>query len=79
VSIKCSEEARAMITWALMASAVVALVLVVLVQDKWTSEDSWFVAVFASAIMAMTISIRSIRDDDAEEKLEPSPSVGLPG
>jgi hypothetical protein len=44
-----------MITWALIASAVTALVLVVLVQDKWTSVDSWFVAVFASAVMAMVI------------------------
>ena len=44
-----------MITWALIASAVIALVLVVLVQGKWTSLDSWFAAVFASAIMAMVI------------------------
>ena len=29
-----------MITWALIASAVIALVLVVLVQGKWTSQDS---------------------------------------
>ena len=33
----------------------IALVLVVLVQDKWTSQDSWFAAVFASAVMAMVI------------------------
>ena len=44
-----------MITWALIASAVIALVLVVLVQGKWTSRDSWFAAVFASAVMAMMI------------------------
>ena len=44
-----------MITWALIASAVIALVLVVLMQGKWTSLDSWFAAVFASAIMAMVI------------------------
>jgi hypothetical protein len=44
-----------MITWALIASAVIALVLVVLVQGKWTSLDSWFAAVFASAVMAMLI------------------------
>ena len=44
-----------MFTWALIASAVIALVLVVLVQGKWTSRDSWFVAVFASAVMAMVI------------------------
>ena len=44
-----------MITWALIASAVIALVLVVLVQGKWTSRDSWFAAVFASVIMAMVI------------------------
>ena len=37
-----------MITWALIASAVIALVLVVLVQGKWTSRDSWFAAVFLS-------------------------------
>ena len=44
-----------MITWALIGSAVIALVLVVLAQGKWTSLDSWFVAVFASAVMAMVI------------------------
>ena len=44
-----------MITWALIASAVIALVLVVLVQGKRTSQDSWFAAVFASAVMAMVI------------------------
>ena len=44
-----------MITWALIASAVIALVLVVLAQGKWTSLDSWFAAVFASAVMAMVI------------------------
>ena len=44
-----------MITWALIASAVIGLVLVVLVQGKWTSQDSWFAAVFASAVMAMVI------------------------
>ena len=31
------------------------LVLVVLVQGKWTNRDSWFAAVFASAVMAMVI------------------------
>ena len=44
-----------MITWALIALAVIALVLVVLVQGKWTRVDSWFAAVFASAVMAMVI------------------------
>ena len=44
-----------MITWALIASAVIALVLVVLLQGKWTSRDSWFAAVFDSAVMAMVI------------------------
>ena len=44
-----------MITWALIGSAVIALVLVVLVQGKWTSVDSWFAAVFASTVMAMVI------------------------
>ena len=44
-----------MITWAVIGSAVIALVLVVLVQGKWTSLDSWFAAVFASATMAMVI------------------------
>jgi hypothetical protein len=44
-----------MITWALIASAVIALMLVVLVQGKWTNRDSWFAAVFASAVMAMVI------------------------
>jgi hypothetical protein len=45
-----------MITWVLIASAVIALVLVVLVQGKWTNRDSWFAAVFASAVMAMVIN-----------------------
>ena len=44
-----------MITCALIASAVIALVLVVLAQGKWTSLDSCFAAVFASAVMAMVI------------------------
>jgi hypothetical protein len=42
-----------MITCALIASALIALV--VLVQGKWTNRDSWFAAVFASAVMAMVI------------------------
>jgi len=37
------------------SSALIALVLVVLVQGKWTSRDGWFAAVFASAVMAMVI------------------------
>jgi hypothetical protein len=45
-----------MITCALIALAVIALVVVVLVQGKWTSRDSWFAAVFASAVMAMVIN-----------------------
>ena len=44
-----------MITCVLIASAASALALVVLVQGKWTSRDSWFAAVFASAVMAMVI------------------------
>jgi hypothetical protein len=44
-----------MITWVLIASAVIGLVLVVLVQGKWTNRDSWFAAAFASAVMAMVI------------------------
>ena len=44
-----------MITWALIGSAVIALVFVVLVQGKWTRADSWFAVVFASAVMAMVI------------------------
>ena len=44
-----------MITWALIGSAVTVLALVVLMQGKWTSRDSWFAAVFASAVMAMVI------------------------
>jgi hypothetical protein len=44
-----------MIISVLIASAVIGLMLVVLVQGKWTSLDSWFVAVFASAVMAMVI------------------------
>jgi hypothetical protein len=44
-----------MITCALIALAVIALVVVVLVQGKWTRVDSWFAAVFTSAVMAMVI------------------------
>jgi hypothetical protein len=44
-----------MIISVLIASAFIGLMLVVLVQGKWTSRDSWFVAVFASAVMAMVI------------------------
>ena len=44
-----------MIIWAVIGSAVIALVLVVLMQGKWTRVDSWFAAVFASAVMAMVI------------------------
>ena len=44
-----------MITLALIVLAVIALVVVVLVQGKWTRVDSWFAAVFASAVMAMVI------------------------
>ena len=36
-----------MITRALIGSAVIGLVLVVLVEGKWTSWDGWFAAVFA--------------------------------
>jgi hypothetical protein len=52
-----------MITWAVIGSAVIALVLVVLVQGKWTSRDSWFAAVFAQRhgfMASTTTSIRSI-------------------
>jgi hypothetical protein len=45
----------AMIISVLIASAVIGLLLVLLVQGKWTSMDSWFVAVLASAVMAMVI------------------------
>jgi len=44
-----------MITCALIALAVIALVAVVLVQGKWTRMDSWFAAVLASALLAMVI------------------------
>jgi hypothetical protein len=44
-----------MITWVLIGSAVIALVLVVLVQGKWTRADSWFAAVFTLAMMAMVM------------------------
>jgi hypothetical protein len=45
-----------MIISVLIASAVIGLLLVLLVQGKWTSMDSWFVAVLASTVMAMVIS-----------------------
>jgi hypothetical protein len=44
-----------MIISVLIASAVIGLLLVLLVQGKWTNMDSWFVAVLASAVMAMVI------------------------
>ena len=44
-----------MIISVLIASAFIGLMLVVLVQGEWTRLDSWFVAVFASAVMAMVI------------------------
>jgi hypothetical protein len=44
-----------MITLVLIGSAVTALVLVVLVQGKWTRVDGWFAAVFTLAMMAMVI------------------------
>jgi len=45
----------AMIISVLIASAVIGLLLVLLVQGQWTSMDSWFVAVLASSVMAMVI------------------------
>ena len=45
----------AMIISVLIASAFIGLLLVVQVQGKWTSLDSWFIAFFASAVMAMVI------------------------
>jgi hypothetical protein len=44
-----------MIISVLIASAVIGLLLVLLVQGKWTSMDSWFVAALASSVMAMVI------------------------
>jgi hypothetical protein len=41
-----------MTTWVMI---VIGLVLVVLAQGRWTSRDSWFVAIFAAVIMAMVI------------------------
>jgi hypothetical protein len=45
----------AMTSWVLIVSAVIGLMLVVLEQGKWTSQESWFLAIFASAVMAMVI------------------------
>ena len=44
-----------MIISVLIASAFIGLMLVVLAQGKWTSQDSWFVAALASSVMAMVI------------------------
>ena len=44
-----------MTTWLLIVSAVIGLMLVVMEQGKWTSQDSWFLAIFASTVMAMVI------------------------
>jgi hypothetical protein len=45
----------AMTSCVLIVSAVIGLMLVVLEQGKWTSQESWFLAIFASAVMAMVI------------------------
>src|SRR5262245_47222204 len=45
----------AMFISVLIASAVIGLLLVVLVQGGWTSLDRWFVAVLAWAVIAMVI------------------------
>ena len=44
-----------MIIWVLIVSAVIGLMLVVMEQGTWTSQDSWFLAILASAVMAMVI------------------------
>ena len=44
-----------MIISVMIASAVIGLLLVVLAQGKWTSLDSWFLAILASSVMAMVI------------------------
>jgi hypothetical protein len=70
-----------MITWVLIASAVIGLMLVVLVQGKWTSPDSWFVAIFALAVMAMVIGhhfnqmrLPGLGEDDGAQHSELGPS-----
>ena len=44
-----------MIISVMIASAVIGLLLVVLVQGKWTSLDSWFVAILGWSVIAMVI------------------------
>jgi hypothetical protein len=52
-----------MIISVLIASAVIGLLLVLLVQGKWTSRDSWFVALFASSVTAMVIGHYIVQSD----------------
>ena len=47
--------AGAMIISVSIASAVIGLLLVLLVQGHWTSLDRWFVAVLGWAVVAMVI------------------------
>lgn len=54
-SIRPTSSLIAMTTWVLIVSTVIGLMLVVLEQGKWTSQDSWFLAIFASTVMAMVI------------------------
>jgi hypothetical protein len=49
-----------MITWIIIWLTLMALVLVVLIQRKWTSWESWFLVVFASMVIAVVVGPRAI-------------------
>jgi hypothetical protein len=49
-----------MITWIIGWLTLMALVLVVLIQRKWTNWDNWFLVVFALTVIAVVVGIRSL-------------------
>jgi hypothetical protein len=49
-----------MITWIIVWLTLMALVLVVLIQRKWTNWDNWFLVVFALTVIAVVVGNRSL-------------------
>jgi hypothetical protein len=46
-----------MITWTIIWLTLMGLVLVVLIQRKWTSWESWFLVVFALMVIAEVVGL----------------------
>jgi glucan phosphoethanolaminetransferase (alkaline phosphatase superfamily) len=46
-----------MITWIIIWLVLIALVLVVLIQRKWTNWDSWFLVVFALMVIGVVVGL----------------------